>query len=201
MNKTCIIRPIGTHSLSLQEHAWETIEKQVLDCTNFSPGIRCPHVTARIVASADGFTVRFDSNETDPATRYSSFNDPAWLDSCVEFFFAPDGTQPDVYLNFEQSAGGALLIQKGTKSDRTNLEGSLAEFEIERDIREDGWSVKFFVPFSFLLRHFPRSDRTFRGNFQFCNEDKNFYVTWNRIENPTPQFHLPEFFGVFETDL
>lgn len=201
MNKKCIIRHIGTHTLCLRDPIWETIEKQELDCTNFSPGVCCPHVTARIVASADGYTVRFDSDEKEPSTRYSGFNDPAWLDSCVEFFFAPNSAQPNVYINFEQSAGGALLIQKGTKADRMYLEGSLEEFEIEREICEDGWSVKFFVPFSFLHRHFTSIDRIFRGNFQCCNEEKNIYVTWNRIENPTPQFHLPEFFGVFETDL
>ena len=44
-------------------------------------------------------------------------------------------------------------------------------------------------------------NKKFRGNFQFCCEDKNVYLTWNRIENPFPAFHKPEYFGEMTLDM
>ena len=71
----------------------------------------------------------------------------------------------------------------------------MSEEGTEKYIGENGWKIKFFIPFNFIDKHFRTTERNFRGNFQFCCEDKDVYLTWNRIENPVPAFHKPEFFG------
>ncbi len=182
---------------TLHADLWNQIEKITLDQQNFcEPDAPIPTVTAQAVCSVEGITVRFESDETDPVTRYSHANQPAWLDSCVEFFFAPYEDDKKNYLNFEQSVGGALLIQKGPDAaDRTYIPHEDDEFKTERQIRSNGWCIQFFIPFSFVDKHFQTMNRHFRGNFQFCCEDKGVYLTWNRIENPTPAFHKPEYFG------
>jgi len=182
---------------------WNSVEKVTLDNDNFC-GKEAPSVTvtAQGVCSVRGITVRFESDEKAPVVNYTHSNQPAWLDSCVEFFFAPCVDGEKNYLNFEQSVGGALLIQKGPSgADRKYIPHSDEEFRTEKEIREDGWTVKFFVPYSFIYKHFERMDNSFCGNFQFCCEDKDIYLTWNRIENPTPAFHKPEYFGNMTLDL
>lgn len=196
MKKEYIFQKVDANP-TLHADLWNQIEKITLDQQNFcQPGAPIPTVTAQAVCSVEGITVRFESNETDPVIRYSHANQPAWLDSCVEFFFAPYEDEKKNYLNFEQSVGGALLIQKGPDAaDRTYIPHEDDEFKTERQIRSNGWCIQFFIPFSFVDKHFLTMNRHFRGNFQFCCEDKGVYLTWNRIENPTPAFHKPEYFG------
>ena len=195
------ISPISRRSLSLHDDAWKNVRAAALDKANFSPDTVCPETNVRVVSSDKGFTLRFDCAEQNPHAQYHGLNDPSWLDSCVEWFLAPDNDDAN-YINFEQSAGGALLIGKGTsRHNRALLGDTIEEFEIEREIREDGWSVKLFIPFAFLRKYFNKIDRTFKGNFQFCNEDKGMYLTWNTINVPAPDYHRPEFFADFETEL
>lgn len=120
----------------------------------------------------------------------------------MEFFLAPYPDEKGNYLNFEQSLGGALLLQKGPNAaDRVYIPHSDEYFETEKQIDENGWKIKFFIPFSFIDKHFATMNKKFRGNFQFCCEDKDVYLTWNRIENPFPAFHKPEYFGEMTLDM
>lgn len=188
---------------ALDSPVWNEVEKAVLDNDNFcGENAEKITVTAQGVCSTLGLTVKFESDEKNPVTKYSHANQPAWTDSCVEFFLAPYPDEKGNYLNFEQSLGGALLLQKGPNAaDRTYIPHSDELFETERHIDADGWKIKFFIPFSFIDKHFVTTNKNFKGNFQFCCEDKDVYLTWNRIENPTPAFHKPEYFGDMTLDM
>lgn len=196
MNKKYIIKKTPA-APGLDDSIWETAEKQVLD-SFFDPSVNNPKVTVQVLVCDEGLSVRFESNEKDPTANYWTANQPAWLDSCAEFFFAPDASDPMNYLNFEQSVGGALLIQKGTQDDRFYIPHTDAPFKIEKKICDEGWKIKFFIPFSFVLKHYKTFDSKFKGNFQFCNEDKGVYITWNKIESPFPAFHRPAYFADIE---
>ena len=193
MEKKYVIRRTAS-APGLDDAVWETAEKQTLD-DFFCPESDNPTVTVQALCSDDGITVRFEADEKNPTTNYWTANQPAWLDSCVEFFFTPDMSDPLNYLNFEQSLGGALLIQKGTQDDRRYIPHTDEPFKIQKHIDDNGWKIKFFVPFSFVSLHYGKFDSNFKGNFQFCNEDKNVYITWNKIESPFPAFHRPKFFA------
>ena len=189
--------------LTLDSPVWNDVEKATLDNDNFcGENAEKITVTAQGVCTKYGITVKFESDEKNPVIKYSHANQPAWTDSCVEFFLAPYPDEKGNYLNFEQSLGGALLLQKGPNAaDRTYIPHSDEFFETEKHIDENGWKIKFFIPFSFIDKHFVTMNKKFRGNFQFCCEDKNVYLTWNRIENPFPAVHKPEYFGEMTLDM
>mgnify|MGYP004559597487 FL=1 len=188
---------------TLDSPVWNDVEKAVLDNDNFcGENAEKITVTAQGVCTKYGITVKFESDEKKPVTKYSHANQPAWTDSCVEFFLTPYPDEKGNYLNFEQSLGGALLLQKGPNAaDRVYIPHSDEYFETEKQIDENGWKIKFFIPFSFIDKHFVTMNKKFRGNFQFCCEDKDVYLTWNRIENPSPAFHKPEYFGEMTLDM
>lgn len=188
---------------TLDSPVWNDVEKATLDNDNFcGENAEKITVTAQGVCTKYGITVKFESDEKNPVTKYSHANQLAWTDSCVEFFLAPYPDEKGNYLNFEQSLGGALLLQKGPNAaDRVYIPHSDEYFETEKQIDENGWKIKFFIPFSFIDKHFVTMNKKFRGNFQFCCEDKDVYLTWNRIENPFPAFHKPEYFGEMTLDM
>lgn len=188
---------------TLDSPVWNDVEKATLDNDNFcGENAEKITVTAQGVCTKYGITVKFESDEKNPVIKYSHANQPAWTDSCVEFFLAPYPDEKGNYLNFEQSLGGALLLQKGPNAaNRVYIPHSDEFFETEKHIDENGWKIKFFIPFSFIDKHFVTMNKKFRGNFQFCCEDKNVYLTWNRIENPFPAFHKPEYFGEMTLDM
>lgn len=188
---------------TLDSPVWNDVEKATLDNDNFcGENAEKITVTAQGVYTKYGITVKFESDEKNPVIKYSHANQPAWTDSCVEFFLAPYPDEKGNYLNFEQSLGGALLLQKGPNAaDRVYIPHSDEYFETGKHIDENGWKIKFFIPFSFIDKHFATMNKKFRGNFQFCCEDKNVYLTWNRIENPFPAFHKPEYFGEMTLDM
>ena len=188
---------------TLDSPVWNDVEKATLDNDNFcGENAEKITVTAQGVCTKYGITVKFESDEKNPVIKYSHANQPAWTDSCVEFFLAPYPDEKGNYLNFEQSLGGALLLQKGpNEADRVYIPHSDEYFETDKQIDENGWKIKFFIPFSFIDKHFATMNKKFRGNFQFCCEDKDVYLTWNRIENPFPAFHKPEYFGEMTLDM
>ena len=188
---------------TLDSPVWNDVEKATLDNDNFC-GENAEKITVTVqgVCTKYGITVKFESDEKNPVIKYSHANQPAWTDSCVEFFLAPYPDEKGNYLNFEQSLGGALLLQKGPNAaDRVYIPHSDEYFETEKQIDENSWKIKFFIPFSFIEKDFVTMNKKFRGNFQFCCEDKDVYLTWNRIENPFPAFHKPEYFGEMTLDM
>ncbi len=42
--------------------------------------------------------------------------------------------------------------------------------------------------------------QTMRGNFYKCGDEtpQPHYISWNPIDMPTPNFHVPQFFGTLE---
>ena len=200
MKKTYVFRKIDSRTLSLSDPKWEEQEAAVLDCYHMNEREGYPKTTVRGVYSDEGISLKFetDENPKDILSRFGNYGDPAYRDSCVEFFFNPDPSKYDKYFNFELSAGGGLLVGlRRDRSDKNAPEGDLKEFDIEIQQTETGWQAKLFVPFAFVERHLGPFAGTFAGNFQKCGDDTVFphFTTWNRIDVPKPDFHRPEFFG------
>ena len=195
MSKSHKIKKIDVDTISLYDPIWSGIQAEYLDNSNFSPDIECPETSVKIVYSDSGMTVKFECCEKNPVARYKNLNDPACLDSCVEFFFSPFAGMPGEYMNFELGAAGALLIQTGDKNNRQYVGEDIGVFKTETQILSDKWLAKIFIPFEFVNKYFPYFDKCFRGNFQFCNGDKGIFITWNKIDTEKLAFHVPEFFA------
>ena len=140
-------------------------------------------------------------------------NDKIYRDSCVEFFFTPGNNISQGYFNLEVNCGGMPYFgfQKGFKKDVVKID--IADIKkikiahslpqtIEQEIQEPiTWTVEYKIPIKMLEKYtevaIPQSDVCWRANFyKTADATSNpHYITWNKVNNQTPNFHLPRFFG------
>jgi hypothetical protein len=143
------------------------------------------------------------------------FNGKVFEDACVEFFFAPDSDRPLSYFNLEMNAGGTALM--GFHPDaKTTVNLKAEDFEpaevahsmpktLEKEITEPvTWTVEYRLPISIMKKYSkvsePAKGTIWKANF-FKTSSRNsnpHYITWSFVNNPTPQFHLPQFFGTLK---
>jgi hypothetical protein len=143
----------------------------------------------------------------------NEINGPVWEDACVEFFFSPDTSYPRRYFNLEINCGGTPLMHYNTipGEDIRILEpGDIEKIEIahslprkiDPEITEPvSWTVEYRIPLLMLEKYSaitpPGPGITWKGNFYKCAENSSnpHFMTWSFVDNPEPDFHLPQFFG------
>ena len=164
-----------------------------------------PTTTSQMVYVEDhGFVLRMSCREANPLVTYHNYNDPVYMDSCMEFF--ADWLCDGRYINMEMNAAGTLLANVGNgRHGRTPIANLTdgAIFPVKGHITPDGWTVTAEIPLSLLARILGvppltvKSGFAFRGNFYKCG-DKTAAVhfgMWNPVSTPKPDFHRPEYFG------
>ena len=140
--------------------------------------------------------------------------DSVYKDSCVEFFFAPDAEAPGDYFNLEVNCGGTMLFQFHRPSRDEHIEipkTALAQIEIAASLPKIidpeitdpvVWTVEYRLPLAILAEYCPITKlapgAAWRANFYKCADDTSHphWLAWSPVEHPTPNFHLPEFFGI-----
>ncbi len=133
-------------------------------------------------------------------------NGPVWQDSCCEFFVGDpqDGT----YYNFEMNCIGYVLASKRKSREdfryftEEQLSRIIRHTSLERTPMEDAgkeysWDMAICIPLDLIgidPEHLPAS---VRANFYKCADmsAQPHYLSWNPIDVPSPDFHLPAFFG------
>lgn len=132
--------------------------------------------------------------------EYTAPLSPVYKDSCLEFFFMPEGE--DRYFNFEINPNGCLLLGFGrSREDRCMIvrQDMKELFDIRTARTEDGWEVFYRIPGDFL-RLF-RPEFTFAGtlpaNVYKCGDltEQEHYLSWNPVSSGIPDFHRPGDFG------
>jgi len=137
-----------------------------------------------------------------------------YLDSCVEFFFAPADDVEKAYFNLEMNCGGTILLHyqtipriepiKLTKEDLALIQVSSTQPKIvDPEITSPTvWSVEYRLPLSILKKYYPsfvqpESGVTWRANFYKCADRTSHphWLTWAKVGHPSPNFHIPKFFG------
>lgn len=135
-----------------------------------------------------------------------------WEDSCVEFFVKRKGEKE--YRNFEFNAHGVLLASKRESKDSAQqlsveLMSSIERFTTINHVYRDGvqvsdWTLYAEIPkeaIGFSTKE-GLSQQTISANFYKCGDETNepHFISWNPIDIPKPNFHLPQFFGdlIFE---
>lgn len=164
-----------------------------------------PDISATAQAAWDesGLYIRLTAREKNILNRFAEQNDPVYLDSCLEFFFSPESSDPR-YFNFEMNPSGALLI--GFGSDRHNRSRLVQPnwrnlFQIAPFAIADGWGITLKIPTSFIRIFFPdfspEAGKALRCNFYKCGDETvtPHFIAWNPLDIPQPDFHRPEFFG------
>lgn len=135
-----------------------------------------------------------------------------WEDSCVEFFMQRQGDKE--YRNFECNPLGSLLAVKREsrqenvqqlKSDMPSIIRQTSIFHYYDDGKElSDWILYLEIPKKTLgfADDETLSGQDVRANFYKCgdNTTEPHFLSWNPIETPKPDFHVPRFFGLLKFD-
>ena len=149
--------------------------------------------------------VRLRAKEQKIRAEYTAPLSPVCQDSCLEFFFMPEGE--DRYFNFEINPNGCLYIGFGRgREDRTVLyRKDMQElFDIRAARTPDGWEAFYRIPLTFLRLFWPGFSFSgiLRANVYKCGDltEHEHYLSWNGVNSETPDFHRPQDFGrmIFE---
>lgn len=141
--------------------------------------------------------------------QYVRPNESVWEDSCVEFFISFDNKHTYYNLEFNPLGTGLIGYGSSVKSERKRL--SAEQIETVRTatsvVSASGtktWSIILAVPVEVFHTADITSFANISGhaNLYKCGDNlpRAHFISWNRIDHPTPNFHLPNFFGeiVFE---
>lgn len=144
------------------------------------------------------------------ATNTEDFGS-VWEDSCVEFFMQREGEK--TYRNFECNALGALLASK--RENRNDAEKlleimpaitrfSTIQHRYENELQVSDWTLYLEIPKE-AMGFSPTeslSGSAIKANFYKCGDKTSYphFQSWNPIDLPNPDFHVPQFFGtlIFE---
>lgn len=203
------INKISTPSSSL--NALDGVSRQKIDKINWSEYPVKPNVDFAIAHDGDNVYINYKVNEDGSLARVLEDHGEVWTDSCVEFFisFGDDG-----YYNFEFTCiGTALMAFRKDKDNATPASAaimstikrfsSLERVQFEETFVEE-WQVTVIIPKEAFFNHSftDLSGVNATANFYKCGDNlsKPHFVSWNKIDNETPNFHLPRCFGpiVFE---
>ena len=155
---------------------------------------------AQLCYNDDTLFVHLQATEREIRAENTEPLSPVYQDSCLEFFFRPEGH--GAYFNFEINPNGCLCLQYGAdRSNRSSIvrEDAAAYFNIRTNRTDDGWEVFYDIPLEFLRSFIP--DYTFSGvmqaNFYKCGDKtaQPHYLAWMPVETEQPDYHRPEYFG------
>lgn len=188
--------------------ALKSIEPQPIACNNWQKEFPYqPSVRFRMGHTGSHIVVNFQVEEQYTLAVVDKDNGSVWTDSCVELFIALDS---EGYYNFECNCTGHLLAAwRKTKPEPHYLnEALMAQIErypslgsepiTQERVGENSWELTLKIPCQALFKHSIQSLCGLRArvNLYKCGDNlsKPHFLSWQPIDNPTPNFHLPEFF-------
>lgn len=198
--------------------AWKKVKPA--DITNYMgaiPGFK-PEAQVKMMYDKDNIYLIFRVKDRNVRCITNKINGPVWQDSAVEFFFAPDSELPLLYFNLETNCGGTPLLHYNViprKESKRLTEEEIGQIEIahslpeiiDPEIKEPvTWTLEYRIPILLLEKYatvtHPGKGVVWRANFYKIAENSTnpHYITWSKIENQKPNFHLPQFFGTLKFD-
>lgn len=195
------------------KHLNETGAEAAIDSINWKESFpKFLSVTVRVAHDEDKlhllYTVKGEVLRTVNNKDFQS----VWEDSCVEFFMQREGET--VYRNFECNANGVLLsaIHQTRKiSERLSAAGMASilrrasithRYENGKEVSD--WSMYLEIPKQVMgfAETESLSGKKIRANFYKCGDETEepHYLSWNPINLPQPDFHVPQFFGLLEME-
>ena len=191
--RTYLIRPVTG------EPDWNAVPELAADQVLWLPdcGVRA---FGQIAYDPFCLHVRLRAAEQHIRAEYTSPLSPVHRDSCLEFFFMPEGE--DRYFNFEINPNGCLHIGFGRgRQGRSVVSPARPDpFAVRTERTPDGWEARYRIPLAFLrlfLPDFSFSGRL-RANVYKCGDltEREHYLAWNPVLSGTPDFHRPQDFGL-----
>ncbi|PRD55826.1 carbohydrate-binding family 9-like protein [Sphingobacterium gobiense] len=168
-----------------------------------------PNVNFQMAHDSQRIFIHYSVQEEFVKAQYVHINEAVWEDSCVEFFVSFD--KKVSYYNIEFNVLGTGLIGSGSrrKEERARLDPAITTKvrTATTVVNVDGkkkWNIILVIPTAVFVNDKIGSLRglTAHANFYKCGDGlpTPHFLSWSKIEHPTPNFHLPDFFGeiVFE---
>ncbi len=173
-----------------------------------------PHlmpVTVRVAHDGEKLYLYYEvKGEAVRAVNTNDFGS-VWEDSCVEFFMQKEGETS--YRNFECNILGVLLAANHKTrevSERlTQYMDSIFRHSTIQQRFVDGkqlcdWSMYLEIPKEAMgFSEMEMLDgKKIRANFYKCGDKtpSTHFISWNPIDLPKPNFHVPQFFGLLELE-
>jgi hypothetical protein len=144
------------------------------------------------------------------------YHGEVWKDSCVEFFFTPGEDVSLGYFNLEVNCGGTALFhfQKVPWKDyktvdleemqRLEIAHSMPKIVEPEIAKPTTWTIEYRIPLMLLEKYCkvvrPGRGAIWRANFYKIADATSHphYLTWSVVDNPKPDFHRPQSFGILE---
>ncbi len=195
---------------------WSMANTLTLNNKIINDPVFVPKTEVKMMYNEEYIYVIFKVEDKYVRSVLTEINSPVSNDSCVEFFFSPEPTGLNGYFNLEINAGGTSLMrfQKRYNIDKIpmdiedieNIEiaHSLPKIVDPEIIQSTTWVIEYRISLKMLNKYYkitmPAKGIRWYGNFyKIGNETSNpHYLTWNKIEDDDPHFHLPEYFGIIE---
>lgn len=164
-----------------------------------------PETTFKLLKGPEGISVFMHTCENNLRSNEREENGSVCLDSCMEFFFKPSPWDTR-YLNFEVNPDGIMHIGIGSsRYKRTLIFDDRKIFDVESDAKDGDWSLKYYIPNTFIEKWYPdiqvlsrgNATNVTKGNFYKCAYGKSHphLASWAKIETKIEDFHIPDFFG------
>ena len=168
-------------------------------------------VTVRVAHDGEKIYLHYEvTGEEIRAVNTGDFGS-VWEDSCVEFFMQREGET--VYRNFECNVLGALLAAKHETRQiaekLTEHMPSITRFSTIRHRYENGkqvsdWTMYLVIPRQAMGFRADEelSGKKIRANFYKCGDKtpETHFISWSPIDLPSPDFHVPQFFGLLDLE-
>ena len=182
---------------------WDKIEKLDINI----PYLQTPDTitaSAQICCNNDSFYVHLETTEKNYLREEKGIIGFPYLDSCLEFFFAPmnDDTR---YFNIEFNSNACVFFGFAGNAKtimRQIPENDILEFFKPNIITgDDNWEIYYEIPFELIIRYFPKFEvydgKKIRANCFKCSDNSTppHYLSWNLVEGEPFTFHKPECFG------
>jgi len=171
-----------------------------------------PVAKAKILYDDEAIYLIFQVKDNFVRAVASEMHGAVWCDSCVEFFFTPAAKPDSNYFNLEMNCGGTFLFDFNSKPRQGQhlAEADCQQIQVAHTLPKiidpeivapTTWCVEYRLPFSIISKYGnvtrPTSGDIWRANFYKCADQTSHphWLTWAKVDQPTPDFHLPKYFG------
>lgn len=172
-----------------------------------------PQVQLKMAYDPENIYLIFQVKDRFVRNLVEQFNGAVSTDACVEFFFAPDTSAALHYFNLEINAGGIPLMAYHIFPEKKYPLLTIEELQkieiahslpahINTEIRDSiTWTIEYRLPLQILKKYGsviePKSGVQWRANFYKTSSKSSnpHWLTWSKVVNEKPNFHLPKFFG------
>ena len=194
---------------------WQSFDSQPIALPMGKAPEHLPHTAVKIAYDDDALYLIFrvvDRYVRAITTEHQKGE--VWKDSCVEFFFTPGHDIAIGHFYLEMNCGGTMLFRfHGPNAVETIPQNEYGTMSIAHSLPKIvdpeicepiTWTLEYRLPLAILKKycavHAPATGVVWRANFYKCADASSHphWLTWSPVDFPTPQFHLPEFFGTLE---